>query len=395
MGLLHFPPLFVNVLEGIILDESRPEHNPEHTAAHTEHHAVHHTQENVHKHHVAPAHRKHIDLTPMRKKKSPVGKYVLGAVIFIVLVAIVVALIMFFSKQGTKRGTDDSAVAATINGETITVGYLNDQYSRVPAQYQSYITKSMLLNQTINEMILLQEAKKQGIEVTADDVTKEIKTAMDKAGVTDAQLDERLKAQNVTRAFLEDLYKKQLTINKLLEKNVFPKLKVSEDDIQAYYDSRIHAAHILVDTEEEATAIISDLGKVSKAKLATKFGDLASNKSTDPSAATNGGDLGEFGAGQMVPEFEQAAFALNEGEYTKTPVKTQFGYHVILRLPMNQTFEEEHDQISDYLLNDMKAKAVPLYLEQLRSKAQVEILYTEPVLPQATVPISLPASQTE
>jgi foldase protein PrsA len=377
------------------LDESRPEHNPEHAGHHAAHHAQeeHPVHEKVQKHHVAPAHRRNIDLTPVRKKKKPVGKYIIGALVFVVLVAIVVVLIMFLSKQGEKRVSDDNAVAATINGETITVGYLNDQYSRVPAQYQSYITKSMLLNQTINEMILLQEAKKQGIEVTSADVKKEITTAMDKAGVTQDQLDERLKQQNVTMSFLEDLYKKQLTINKLLEKTVFPKLKVTEDDIQTYYDSRIHAAHILVDTEEEATAIIKDLGKVSKVKLEAKFNALASNKSKDPSAATNGGDLGEFGTGQMVPDFEKAAFALNEGEYTKTPVKTQFGYHVILRLPMNQTFEEEHGQISDYLLNDLKAKAVPMYLDQLRSKAQVEILYTEPVLPKTTVPISLPTDQ--
>lgn len=84
---------------------------------------------------------------------------------------------------------------------------------------------------------------------------------------------------------------------------------------------QVHAKHILVKSEEEANAILFDL------KHGKSFEDIAKQKSTCPSGK-NGGDLGWFGRGMMVKEFEQAAFALKKGELSK-PVKTQFGWHVI------------------------------------------------------------------
>jgi foldase protein PrsA len=312
-----------------------------------------------------------------RKKKGPAGKYIFAGVVFVLLVAAAVALIMFVSKSGELRLTK-SKVAATVNGEEITVDSLEEQYSRVPAAYQAYITRSMLLNQSINEAILLQEAAKQGISVTEADVEAEITTAMEKSGITEEQLDERLKQQNITKEYLTDLYSKQLTINALLEKAVFPKLKVSDAEIKQFYDSRVRAMHILVETEDEANDIIDQLKDSTEETLESDFSDIAKEKSTDPSAKTNGGDLGEFGKGQMVKEFEVAAFALDEGSFTAEPVKTQFGYHVILRLEKNETLSEQSAAIKDYLLTEKKSKAVPLYVEQLRSKAVIAVDYVEP-----------------
>jgi foldase protein PrsA len=328
----------------------------------------------MHRHHAA-ARRKEVHFG--RPKKTPWKRYVLGALGFIVLVAVVVTIIIFVSRMGGKRVAGAGDIAATVNGEKITIGYLDEQYSRVPDTYKPFITKSMLLNQTINEFILLQEAKKQGVSVTKEDVQKEIETAMTRAGVTEEQLDERLAAQNITRSFLEDLYMKQLTITKLLEKMVFDKIKVTDVEVEAFYDSRIRASHILVETEEEANSIIESLKKFSLSKIESEFSKLARAKSKDPSAKDNGGDLGEFGKGQMVPEFEQAAFALEEYTFTAEPVKTQFGYHIILRLPKNATLEEQSASINEYLLSQKKAQAVPLYVEQLRGKAVIEVFYKE------------------
>jgi foldase protein PrsA len=372
----------IHIWRGISLEEHKHEHESEH---HAEQHSEHHAQK-MQKHAVPAKHHKHIDIARARKKK-PVTKYILGAVIFVALVAIVVVAILLLSKSGVSRIASSKATAATVNGEKITVGQLEEQYAKVPETYKPYITKSMLLNQTINEVILLQEAKKQGIEVTADDVKKEIDSAITRAGITADQLDDRLKEQNLTRAFLEDLYTKQLTINKLLEKTVFPKIKVTESEVQEFYDSRIHAMHILVETEEEASGIIAQLKKVSQKNLVSKFSELANESSKDPSAATNGGDLGEFGKGQMVPQFEEAAFALDEYGFTLEPVKTQFGYHVILRLPKEKTFEEQSTEINDFLVTQKKSAAVPLYVEQIRSKAEIEVFYKEPAAePEAIAP---------
>ncbi|MCY0151172.1 peptidylprolyl isomerase [Hoeflea alexandrii] len=106
---------------------------------------------------------------------------------------------------------------------------------------------------------------------------------------------------------------------------------VSDDDIKARYEQEIAAVppeeeisarHILLETEEAANAVIAELD------AGKDFAELAKEKSTGPSAA-QGGDLGFFTKGRMVPEFEAAAFAITPGEYGKEPVKTQFGWHVI------------------------------------------------------------------
>ncbi len=106
---------------------------------------------------------------------------------------------------------------------------------------------------------------------------------------------------------------------------------VTDDEVKARYDKEIaglpkqeevRARHILVKTEDEAKAVIAELDK------GKDFVELAKEKSTDPNKS-EGGDLGYFTKGRMVPEFEQAAFAMEKGTYSKTPVKTQFGFHVI------------------------------------------------------------------
>lgn len=122
---------------------------------------------------------------------------------------------------------------------------------------------------------------------------------------------------------------------------------ITDADVRARYDKEIaaappvnevHALHILVKTKEEAEAIIKKLD------AGASFKDLAKKESTDGSAA-EGGDLGYFGPGQMVPAFEKAAFALNVGSYTEKPVHTQFGWHVIKVVDKRQKQPPAFDQV--------------------------------------------------
>ena len=112
----------------------------------------------------------------------------------------------------------------------------------------------------------------------------------------------------------------------------------------------MHARHILVKTKEEADAIIKQLDG------GAKFEDIAKEKSTDPGSGAQGGDLGWFSAGQMVPEFEKAAFALEPGKYTKEPVQSQFGFHIILledkRAKQPPAFEQVKEQFRSQVLRD-------------------------------------------
>lgn len=154
---------------------------------------------------------------------------------------------------------------------------------------------------------------------------------------------------------------------------------ISEDDIQAAYDEQfgdfkgeqeISARHILVDTEDEAKQIIADL------EGGADFAELAKEKSTGPSGK-NGGQLGFFGKGQMVPEFEEAAFALEPGSFTKEPVKTQFGYHVILNEEARERPAPALEEVADQLRQNLVLEKFRAKLEELRASADVAVV--EPV----------------
>lgn len=149
--------------------------------------------------------------------------------------------------------------------------------------------------------------------------------------------------------------------NGYFKKNVVE--KITDADVKARYDKEIAATppveeikarHILVKTKEEAEAVIKELdgGK--------DFAELAKDKSTGPSGA-NGGDLGFFGRGQMVPAFEKAVFAMADGEYSKEPVQTDFGFHVIKRETMRVAappkFEKVVDQMRQLLMRERYVEA--------------------------------------
>jgi peptidyl-prolyl cis-trans isomerase C len=148
----------------------------------------------------------------------------------------------------------------------------------------------------------------------------------------------------------------------------------TEDQLKARYETfakekagheEVHARHILVKTEAEANSIIAELNK------GADFAELAKKHSTDP-GASSGGDLGYFGHDDMVKEFADAAFALPAGQYTKAPVKSQFGWHVIMvedhRVSTPPSFDEARQEVSKLVAHDV----VDAKLKELRSTAKVE-----------------------
>jgi|TARA_R110000850_G_scaffold55016_13_gene130470 peptidyl-prolyl cis-trans isomerase C len=151
---------------------------------------------------------------------------------------------------------------------------------------------------------------------------------------------------------------------------------VSDADLKARYEKEMAAApaeeeisarHILLATEDEAKAVIAEL------ETGKDFAELAKEKSTGPSAE-QGGDLGFFTKGRMVPEFEAAAFKLQAGEYAKEPVKTQFGWHVIKVEERRETaapaFEEVIDQVRQVVMRERYAELI----RSARSETEIEVL---------------------
>lgn len=186
------------------------------------------------------------------------------------------------------------------------------------------------------------------------DVLKELvheKVLDKKYDVSDKEIDqeiENLRAQYGTQIDLimeqqgEDVIRETIKVQVLRKKAAEDAVKVTDQDIKDYYDSlegKIRASHILVEDEKKANEVKKKLDE------GKSFEELAKEYSTDGSAA-NGGDLGWFGKGQMVKEFEEAAFKLKEGEISD-PVKTDYGYHIIKVTQTVKPFEEMKDELKE------------------------------------------------
>ena len=174
--------------------------------------------------------------------------------------------------------------------------------------------------------------------------------------------------------------KDQLLTNYAGEKAI-ASVTVSDKECEDYYaanpekfmgEESVNASHILVETEEMATEI---LGKIESGELA--FEDAAREYSTCPSRE-QGGNLGEFGRGQMVPEFDSAVFEMAVGEVTKTPVKTQFGYHLIKLNSKKEAaaipYAEISGEIKNALLLEKRRAAYESKINQLKIMYPVDIL---------------------
>ena len=316
-----------------------------------------------------------------KKEKRKKNNYATLAIIGIVILGAIAAIWYFNTNKDLPKDS-----AAIVNGESITIQDINEQYERVPEEYKQFITKEMILNQSIDELLLLQEAKKEGISVTAEELSEVIDNLIAQSGLSKEDFDKTLEEQNLTMEFLKDYYKKQLIINNLLNKTVISKIIVSSSEIEEYYNNnknefitpeQVRARHILVESVDEADEILKQLND------GADFIELAKEKSTCPSAS-EGGDLGYFAIGQMVKEFEDAAFALEVGEISPV-VETQFGYHIIKLLDKKPEtaikLEDAMQDIEEKLKQEKQNAAFADYLDMLREKADIKIFKEKEISP--------------
>ena len=147
---------------------------------------------------------------------------------------------------------------------------------------------------------------------------------------------------------------------------------VTDEKLRQMYDGQVadgaeevHARHILVKTSDEAVAIIKELDG------GADFAELAKEKSTGPSGP-RGGDLGFFGKGQMVPSFEEEAFALDAGAHSRNPVKTEFGFHVIKVEERRSAAPPSFEDSVEELRADAAQAAGSAYVQRLRGDAEIE-----------------------
>jgi peptidyl-prolyl cis-trans isomerase SurA len=248
------------------------------------------------------------------------------------------------------------------------------------------------LDALIGEKLMEEQIQELGLGVTDAELEAAIADVRRQNNVTeDAQFERLLAGEGLTVAGYRDFLRKQMGRMKLVQLKVTPKVKVSEEDLKAAYtqytkmesgDAEVHARHILVQVDPNAKPEVVEAARKKAEKLAEEarkpgvdFGELAKARSEGPSAA-DGGDLGFFRRGVMVPAFERVAFSLPEGGVSE-PVRTQFGWHVLKveekRAVDVASFEQVKGELEQKLKLQKTEKFVEQYVQELRQKASVEV----------------------
>lgn len=270
---------------------------------------------------------------------------ILSAVLLTGVVALANTLVTVNGKAITQQAVDTELMNAT-----------QGRFNQVPAEKQAEF-RQQVLQQLIGKELIYGDAKKTGVLKT-----KEYKEEYKK---------------------LEERMKKELAIQ-VWQKKVVDDIKISETTLKDYYKKNkeefnekeaVHARHILVKEEADAKVIINELKPLSGQKLQAKFEELAKSRSTGPSGS-KGGDLGFFAQGQMVPAFNDKVFTMNVGTITMTPVKTQFGYHIIYLQEKNnaatKSFKDVKPSIEQRLKMEKFKSVMQSKMAALQKKATIK-----------------------
>jgi peptidyl-prolyl cis-trans isomerase C len=254
-----------------------------------------------------------------------------------------VAVAVFFQAPAFAQ---DDALVAKVGGVEIHQSELDAAMANLSQQYQQMPDdqkKVAALSQIIDIKLVSKKAEEAGLQ-NSDDFKKRM-----------AFLQERELHNAYLRQQFETLKPEEVKARYDKEVAAMPK------------EEEIHARHILVKTEDEAKAIIKQLDE------GKDFTELAKEKSEDTSKS-DGGDLGYFTKGRMVPEFEEAAFALEKGTYTKTPVKSQFGFHVIKVEDKRDAQPPAFDQVEPQVRQIVMQEKYSAIIDAAKADQKVEIV---------------------
>lgn len=267
---------------------------------------------------------------------------------------------------------------------------LAGQRGMTPSADQQKEFEKQALSQLVSAELLYQAGQKLEIK----DLEKQVddKLAQGRSRFTNPEdFTKAMKEMDMVEKDLRDYTRRDLIITNFIEKTIVPTVKVSEEDARKFYDQNpdkftkpetVKASHILLGVDEKASADVKKAARDKAEKLRKElaggadFAALAKENSTCPSSQ-QGGDLGYFGKGQMVPAFEKAAFALKPGEISDV-VETQFGYHIIKvtekKAAEKVDFKEVKPRIDEFLKNQKVGAAVNDYLAETRKTAKIELL---------------------
>ena len=289
-------------------------------------------------------------------------------------------------------------IVARINGETISGVELDRAVKAlegraggpVPADQRDRVFRGVL-DEMIGYKLLVQEAKTRKIVVPDSDIEAQVAQIRSQFP-NQQQFDQALAAQKMTLQDIRDDARSEMSVEKLVEGEIAAKVAVKPEAVTDFYQKnqdkfqqgpRVRASHILITVPQGADAAAKQQAKtkaegiLKDLKAGKDFAAAAKENSQDPGSAVNGGDLGFFEQGQMVPPFEQAAFALKPGEMSEL-VESQFGYHII-KVAEKQgqrvvPLDEAKGQIEQYLGQQNRQAETQAFVNALKAKAKIEIL---------------------
>ena len=238
------------------------------------------------------------------------------------------------------------------------------------------------LDQAIGAKLLLDRAQELDIPLMAADIDAEVSKVVTQVGGPE-NYKKALDAQGITEVQFRKELEKGAKVNKLVEQACAGVADPTEDEVAKFYEAhkaefvvphQVLCQHILVKGSDDAAL---DKIKAIRERIVSGRADFAeeAKKNSDCPSGQEGGSLGWFGRGMMVPEFDKVAFEMKKGEVSGV-VSTQFGYHIIYKADEKgggqQTLVDVHDQVKDLLRHETRGRAMDAFVAELRANAKIE-----------------------
>ena len=305
----------------------------------------------------------------------------------LVRLAIAALTVLALSACAALTGSGDPNVAATVEGTEVLVSEVEERYEQAKTQpqvaqqleadtsgaFQSQL-QAQILTQLVLSELLEQWAEELDITASDQDVADEREALIEQLGGQEA-FDQAVGESGLSEEDVNDQIRQRVLQNKIAD-SVSEDVDITDEDIAKFYEDNAEARfgpkatarHILVKEKAKAEQIMADL------EGGGDFAKLAKKESTDTGSAQNGGELPEFGRGQMVAPFEEAVFDAKKGELVG-PVKTEFGYHVIevLDVSKGQSLDEVSEEIRSELAETQEGELLTKVLGERTKEAEVTV----------------------
>lgn len=299
---------------------------------------------------------------PLEEKKAPKKKKKMSKKM---IAGITASVILVAGIAGGAYAYVKSQTVASVDGERITKEELYDTLVGVYGE--------SAVDNLVTKVVIDKEADKRNVKVKDSEIDDEVATYEESYGGEEG-LKSALEASGLTLADLKEDIETNIKIEKLMAKDI----EITEDEVKSYYEENksnfdtpesIEVSHILVEDKETAQEILDKL------KSGEDFAELAKEYSTDTATAEKGGELGFITSGEMVEEFEKAAFALKVGEISDI-VKTDYGYHIIKATDYKEakesTYEDSKELAKEAALAEKISSEYSTWVQELKTKYDIK-----------------------